>query len=133
MRKGLKGDPVADDVQVAFLAVGHDDTAEVKGHPALPRVGTVDSRPLVQVISPVAVSPTASPSSITRNSTASPRVGEGGIVNGCGSGWRVVRYLPVVGKGARGGQESLGDGSRPTTDCRMGRRSRSNDPPRAAR
>ena len=28
-----------------------------------------------------------------------------GIVNSCGSGWRVVRYLPVVGKGARGGQE----------------------------
>src|SRR5918995_1766307 len=76
MRKGLKGDPVADDVQVAFLAVGHDDTAEVKGHPASPRAGTVDSRPLAQVISPVAVSPTASPSSITRNSTASPRVGE---------------------------------------------------------
>src|SRR5215207_608181 len=30
-------------------------------------------------------------------------------------------------------RKSLGDGSRPTTDCRMGRRSRSNDPPRAAR
>src|ERR671912_2905313 len=89
MRKGLKGDPVADDVQVAFLAVGHDDTAEVKGHPASPRAGTVDSRPLAQVISPVAVSPTASPSSITRNSTASPRVGEGGIVNSCDlvGGW----------------------------------------------
>jgi len=36
MRKRLKSDPVADDLQVAFLAVGHDDAAEVIGHPAPP-------------------------------------------------------------------------------------------------
>src|SRR5918993_3565532 len=45
MGKGLKGDPVADDVQVAFLVVGHDDAAEVKGHPAPPERATSTPAP----------------------------------------------------------------------------------------
>ena len=57
-RQGRKGDPVADDVQVAFLAVGQDDAAEVKGHPAPPERAPSTPALLAQVISPWQVSPT---------------------------------------------------------------------------
>jgi hypothetical protein len=48
--QGIKGDLVADDVQVAFLVLGQDDAVQVVGHPAPPERAPSTPALLAQVM-----------------------------------------------------------------------------------